>query len=390
MPDWHAVVMRKGSAEEPLAALRHALDDLTSRDLDRLFDDQIETAVVELHALGDRLEAAWLRHVEELDRRGIALLAGYRTATSWLADRCRLAWRQARGAVGRARSLAVMPATATAFAMGVVGTAAVRRLVAARNRHPEHFAEMEATLLDAAMTLPDDDLRKTIDYWSQAIDHRGAADDARASYARRHLHVSPTFDGTVRVDGELDPESGSVVVTFFRSLPANWTLDSADDRTPAQLRADAFVDLCRDALDHGDLPVSGGERPHLTVTVDLAALESRAGHLCEIDPGGVITPESARRLACDAGVARIITRGPSEVVDVGRRTRTVPSATRRALVARDGGCAWDGCDRPARWCDAHHIVHWIDGGPTDLANLQLLCRHHHRQAHELERAPPGG
>jgi len=379
--------MRNGSAE-PLETLRQVVDDLTSRDLDRLYDDQIETAVVELHILGSRLEAAWLRHIGELDRRGLAELAGYRTAASWIADRCRMTWRRARQALGWARHLLSMPHTAAALAAGRLSTVAMRRLVAAKRRHPDEFPEMEDTLVDAAASLTECDLRRAIDYWSQAVDHRGAEMAEQREYQRRHLHVSPTFGGMVRIDGELDRESGSIVATYFRSVTERTARDGGSDRTPAQLRADALTDLCRQALDHGDLSEIGGERPHLTVTVDLAALEGRAGHPCEIDPGGVITREAARRLACDAGIARIITEGPSRILDVGRRTRTVPAATRRALVARDSGCAFDGCDRPARWCDAHHIIHWADGGPANLDNLQLLCRHHHRRIHELERAPP--
>ena len=108
---------------------------------------------------------------------------------------------------------------------------------------------------------------------------------------------------------------------------------------------------------------------------------------------GPVAPETARRLACDAEVGRVLTRGRSEVLDLGRRTRLVSRAQRRALVRRDGGCGFPGCDRPHWWCDAHHIVPWILGGRTDLANLLLLCRRHHVLVHEggwhLERAPDG-
>ena len=96
----------------------------------------------------------------------------------------------------------------------------------------------------------------------------------------------------------------------------------------------------------------------------------------------MISPETARRIACDAGVSRVLTKGDSEILDVGRTTRSVPAALRRALALRDKGCTHPGCTRPHHWCDAHHIVHWADGGETSLANLVLLCRRHHRMAHE--------
>jgi len=108
---------------------------------------------------------------------------------------------------------------------------------------------------------------------------------------------------------------------------------------------------------------------------------------------GPITGEAARRIACDAGITRVITDGPSQPLDVGRRTRTIPPAIRTALVVRDRGCVFPGCDRPPPWTDAHHLVHWADGGPTNLDNLALLCRTHHRTVHErrwqLTRNPDG-
>ncbi|HZD16670.1 MAG TPA: DUF222 domain-containing protein [Actinomycetota bacterium] len=130
--------------------------------------------------------------------------------------------------------------------------------------------------------------------------------------------------------------------------------------------------MCRRYLDSGDRAVVAGERPHVTVTVDLETLAGRVGRRCELDEAGVITPEAARRLACDASVARVITAGRSEPLDVGRRTPVVSPALRRALVVRDGGCRFPGRERPQAWCDAHHVRHWADGGPTALSNLVLL------------------
>jgi hypothetical protein len=108
---------------------------------------------------------------------------------------------------------------------------------------------------------------------------------------------------------------------------------------------------------------------------------------------GPIAGEAARRLACDARISRVITDGPSQPLDVGRRTRTIPPALRTALIVRDRGCTFPGCDRPPPWTDAHHLVAWIDGGPTSLDNLALLCRRHHRAVHEgqwtLTRSPDG-
>ncbi|WP_235487274.1 HNH endonuclease signature motif containing protein, partial [Frankia sp. AvcI1] len=87
------------------------------------------------------------------------------------------------------------------------------------------------------------------------------------------------------------------------------------------------------------------------------------------------------RLTCDAETSRILLDPAGVPLDIGRSTRTVPAHLRRALTARDQGCTFPGCDRPPSWCEAHHVIHWKDGGTTALSNLTLLCGHHHRQIH---------
>ena len=113
----------------------------------------------------------------------------------------------------------------------------------------------------------------------------------------------------------------------------------------------------------------------------------------EASSGAVLGARAGRRLACDAAVTRVVIGPDSQPLDVGRRTRVVPAAIRTALTVRDRGCVFPGCDRPPTWTDAHHIVHWADGGPTSLDNLVLLCRTHHRTVHEgqweLGRDPGG-
>lgn len=116
---------------------------------------------------------------------------------------------------------------------------------------------------------------------------------------------------------------------------------------------------------------------------------------CEIDWSGPIGRETLLRMMCDCAVSRVVMRGRSEILDMGRKTRLVTSVQRRALAIRDRGCVFSGCNRPESWCDAHHIKHWVrDNGPTELDNLALLCRRHHVLVHEggwtLLRKPGGG
>ncbi|HEU4355943.1 MAG TPA: DUF222 domain-containing protein, partial [Actinomycetota bacterium] len=189
--------------------------------------------------------------------------------------------------------------------------------------------------------------------------------------------------------GDLDPETGEGVLTALRAvLDAEARSGTDDDRTPAQRRADALGEVCRQWLDGAERPTVAGERPHLTVTVGAGVLGNVTADLrdtdirSEMDLVGPVPGATVRRLACDASLMRMVLGPRSEPLDVGRRTSVVPPPIRRAVVVRDRTCRFPGCDRPQAWCDAHHVVHWADGGRTGLGNLVLLCRRHHRLVHE--------
>jgi Domain of unknown function (DUF222) len=154
-----------------------------------------------------------------------------------------------------------------------------------------------------------------------------------------------------------------------------------DPRSAAVRRGQAFKEVLRRFLDHGDTPTHGGERPHVTVTVDLHDL--RAGLAgATLQHGGPISAAETRMLACDADVIPMVMGSRSEVLDVGRVHRLFPPAIRKAITKRDRGCAFPGCDRPAAWTDCHHVRHWVDGGTTCYENGCLLCRHHHSEVHK--------
>ena len=239
----------------------------------------------------------------------------------------------------------------------------------------------------------------------------------------------------VAVDGRLEPEAGQSLLAALEPLarPAN----AEDARSGGQQRADALAELARRSLEAGRLPQTGGVRPQLTVTVDLDSLQGRT-RLGGGTDTGALDAEGCRRLACDGAVTRVlVTRqptsppdalddpggyhrhhdpggqagladqlhaaarllppvlggAPTQPLEVGRTTRVVQPGQRLALAVRDGGCVFPGCDRPLAWCEAHHLWHWVDGGPTDLDNLVLLCRAHHRAVHDggwrLTRQPDG-
>jgi hypothetical protein len=367
-----------------MSTLRSAVEELDAEDLARVTDAALEQDLREIERTFAALEAQRARRLAEVERRGSWALDGHLSVTAWVRDRCRVAATDAARQVRLARALRDMPLTARALAAGDVSSSAVTLLASAREAAPERFAQAERLLVDAAASLPARELGVAAARWRELADDGAAASERRRE--RRRLSVSPTFEGMVRVDGDLDPECGQTLIAALRAVQDSWVrADHASERdrsTPAQRRADALGEICREWLDSPQRPTVAGERPHVVVTVDLQALRGLRGGRAELDEAGPVAAETARRLACDAGVSRVIVKGRSEPLDVGRRTPVVPAAMRRAVIHRDGGCRFPGCDRPAPWCDAHHVHHWADGGDTSLDNLVLLCRPHHRMVHE--------
>src|SRR5262249_18998252 len=140
------------------------------------------------------------------------------------------------------------------------------------------------------------------------------------------------------------------------------------------------IELCERARATEDFPTTAGEPPHVTVTIDWDALRHGLG-TAMLDYGQLTSAATARRISCDAKVIPVVMGGDGEPLDVGRAHRTVPLGIRRALVARDRGCAFPGCDRPPGSCEGHHVIHWANDGVSSVKNCCLLCSMHHQQVH---------
>ena len=143
------------------------------------------------------------------------------------------------------------------------------------------------------------------------------------------------------------------------------------------------MDVCRLSLSSGELPKQGGETAHLIVTMPFEPWrDATAAKTGRFDGGDTVTPETLRRMGCDAGIIPVVLGGDGQVLDVGRMRRLFTGAIRKALIVRDGGCSFPACDRPVRWTEAHHVTPWEDGGVTSVGSGALLCRYHHRLVHE--------
>jgi uncharacterized protein DUF222/HNH endonuclease len=374
------------AAERVWAALEAYPDDPSG-----LSEDQAAAGFAQLQRISEMVEAKRPRWLADQDRRASYRKDGYLSSAAWLADRFKVAAGSAKEQVRVAQALEEMPEVRDSFLGGAVSSGAVRVLAAARETHPEAFALSEGALVEAAMTRPVDELRRVVSEWSEAIDEQSALRQAEALRDKRRLNVCPTPTRMVRVEGELDPESGEAVLTALQAIvDADLRAGGGRDlRTPAQRRADALCELACRYLRSSERPTVAGERPHVTLTVDVNTLRSaeeggtRPGPgRCELDHTGAAPAATARRLACDASVLPVVMGGPSEPLDVGRRTPVVSAGLRRAVILRDQRCRLPACTRPHPWCDAHHVTHWADGGETVLTNLVLLCRPHHRLLHE--------
>jgi hypothetical protein len=357
--------------------------------------------LVQLRAMVD---AALAEQVAAFDARAAARYDGQTSTQGWLRSRLRLGGLAAQLLLV-ARQLADLPQVAKAFAAGEISlehTAALARLVGQVGAGP--LAGYEPILLDLARQVAPAPLRVACEQVRQLLDAEGGAGLATRQRRQRYLTAARTVDGMVHLQGLLDPMSGDVVLAALAAAMPVPT--EQEDRTATQRRADALVDVCGGWLAAGQAPTCGGVRPQVQVTVSLQTLQSsqrpdgprpgqasgggsaagpRGGLLGEVAVlagGQPVSAGQARRLACDAGIIPVVLGAGSEPLDIGRLTRVVPVSLRRALQLRDGGCRFGGCDRPAPWCDAHHIRHWADGGATDLGNLILLCAHHHTLVHE--------
>src|SRR5215203_972332 len=396
-----------GPADD-LAALTAALGRLGTRDLGRLTDAALTDQTLQLQQLRGCLDGIFLRHLAAVDARGAAGAEQDRqfgSTAGWLRARLRMASGTAATAVRTARALfrGPLPATAEALCAGEISAAQAEVLAASTLHLPDHVIEdTEPTVLDAARRLDPTGLRQVVAHLQYTIDPDRADVQAQRRHERRGVWLTTTFDRMVAVRGIMAPEAGQTLQAALDPLarPA----DAADTRSGGQRTADALAELARRQLEAGQLPKTGGVRPQLSVIVDLNSLGGQPGRIGgDIGWAGPLEPQACRRLACDATITRVVvSRQPLDGCDrcpggnpqdLGRATRVVTPAQRQALAVRDGGCVFPGCSRPLAWCEGHHVRHWLEGGPTDLDNLALVCRAHHRAIHDggwrLIRGPDG-
>jgi hypothetical protein len=357
--------------------------------------ERIGDEIAELSAHLDAASARLLDLIRDFDARA-GWNTGFRSCAEWLSWRVGLDLGAAREKVRVARALPTLPRLAQALARGELSYAKVRALT--RVATPA----TEERLLAIGRAGTAEHVERIVRGWRR-MDRKAERDEASRQHTSRALHVYPAEDGTVTIRGRLSPEAGALLMKALSAArqalnkrahreTAQPAEVSADPPTMAQQQADALQLLAETALHRGIDPGTPAEHYQVVVHVDGAVLEDadQPGQSV-VEDGTRVSAETSQRLGCDA--SRVVMRHDSDgrIFEVGAKTRTIPPALRRALHYRDRSCRFPGCH--GRFCQAHHIRHWAQGGPTTLSNLVLLCRRHHRAVHEegyqVDRQPDG-
>jgi Domain of unknown function (DUF222)/HNH endonuclease len=336
--------------------------------------ESLEREICELAAHIAVATCRWLELVAEFDDRLGWAEWGVKTCAHWLSWRCSLGLGAARERVRVAHRLQELPLVHGAFSRGELSYCKARALT--RVATPT----TEGGLLEIARHATGAQLEKLVRCYAGALSATLGA--AQHTQDRRYLRWSWNDDGSLRIEGRLPAADGALVLKALGVVEA--APGEGDDYVESAAgarRADALVAMARSVLAVAPAAGGGSERCELVVHVDARTLESdEVVERSHVADGPALPPETVRRLGCDAAVVRIVERD-GQPLAVGRRTRTIPPALRRALRSRDDGCRFPGCTHE-RFLHAHHIQHWARGGPTSLENLIQLCSHHHRLVHE--------
>jgi len=366
----------------PFQDIHQGLQRLRQEDLFAVPAPAMGDDLQELRRLSNGIEAELTRRLRRFDKGGGYAATPALTAKAWLRWKCNFSPAAAADRVAVARQLADLPLATEAFADGDISYPHAAMIARTAEKLGEKMeANAETILVTAAKELDLGQLRVVTMKLQHLMDPDSVLEESNESHERRFLSLSQTLDGVFYLNGRLDSEGGAILQTALNALGGPPTAE--DRRTPKQRRADLLVELARQQLDGGNLPEVGGQRPHLAVTVSIATLANQPGSpAAELEWAQPIPAETARRLACDAAITPVFVGSESDQPQAGQTSRSISGSQRRALVVRDKGCRFPGCDRPPDWTDAHHLQHWADGGKHVMDNLVLLCRRHHRKVHE--------
>jgi len=338
--------------------------------------DDLDQAIVNLAARINAETYELLVLVRQFDERAGWLKWGLGNCAEWLHYRCDLSMNAAREKVRAAHALKTLPNIAAAFATGELSYSKVRAMTRVAGVHNEY--ELLSFALKTTTAHVEERCREL------RCGNADSLNGAQRAFASRSLRISRNAErGTMSISIELPIETGELVVKAIDKARDDSTpsAEFVDDLGPARReswsarQADAMVSMAGSYLSGNDKQRRNSSDDYLvTIHVDQSALTNGNGR-------SSLPIESVKRLCCDGHTVVIGEGENGEPMNIGRKTRTVSTAIKRALMARDEGCSFPGCHHQ-RFVDAHHIEHWSNGGETSLDNLMLLCSQHHKLVHE--------
>jgi len=343
----------------------------------------VATGLLSPHEMGERLierrrmldleELMWAKQAAEFAATDEFERDGFVHPIDWIRINCHMTIPQATDRLAVGERIDEMPESVDALLAGEIGFAHLvvmsKTAEALKDaRCPTPFEE--GMLLEQAKENTAGKLHYISRHLRHALDAQAYAEEEAVVAENRSLKISSGGEGMVSVNGYLDSAGAAVLRKALEPLAKKGGRE--DKRKREQRLADALVELA-----------TGAKPAQLQVTTSLETLMGLAGApAAEMEFSLPISAKIVERMACDCSLVRVLLGADSSVIDVGRSTRKISPGLRRALNARDSGCRWPGCDRPAYWSTPHHLVHWIRGGPTELDNLALVCYRHHRLVHE--------
>jgi hypothetical protein len=330
--------------------------------------DDLDRAIVNLSSRINAETYELLVLVRQFDERAGWLKWGLRNCAEWLHYRCDFSMNAAREKVRVAHALKTLPNVAAGFATGDLSYSKVRAIT--RVAGVDNEGELLSFALKTTTARVEERCREL---------RCGTADSlgsAQRAFASRSLRIHRNADrGTMSITIELPLETGELVEKALdKARDDSMSRVEFVDESWSARQADAMVSMASGYLSDQDKQCSASDDYLVTVHVDQSALANSNGR-------SSLPIESVKRLCCDGHAVIIGEDENGEPLNIGRKTRTVPTAIKRALSARDKGCSFPGCHH-TRFVDAHHIEHWSNGGETNLDNLMLLCSQHHKLVHE--------
>jgi hypothetical protein len=328
---------------------------------------QLGMEMVYLRGRIEMLELEFCRLAAEFAQTDFYDDAGSVSPIDWIRFHCHMTRNAAADRVAVGERIDCLPESEQALWNGEVGFAHLAVMARTANALGERFSER--ALIDKARENSPGKFFHLCMHYRHSADAAGYAAEQTELAENRRLAMSTAEDGCFHINGYLDPIGGAAVRSALEPLARK--SGEHDGRHLEQRWADALVEL------------AVGNRPaNIQVTSSVETLMGLLGSAAaEMEFSLPISARTVERLACDCSLTRILMQ-ESVAIDVGRSKRVVSGPARKALAARDGHCRWPGCERPASWSAAHHVVHWVHGGSTDLDNLVLLCHRHHWMVHE--------